>query len=1252
MSKLERFTGLYPVSKTLRFELKPVGRTLEHIQHADILREDEHRAESYREVKKIIDRYHKHFIEEAFGRLLNSESEQRIQEKLHEFYELYQLTKRSKKDNDALDEIKTELRKLVVLALTGGSGKNQDNEQSERYKNLFDKALFSNILPDFVTSEEDRALLREFDGFTSYFVGFYENRRNMYSEEPQATAIAYRLIHENLPKFIDNIRIFQRVKEPLQKEIEEVYGTFADGGYMNVRTLDEIFSIEYFTHVFSQEGIELYNTVIGKIVTADGTELKGLNERINLYNQQQPGRETRLPLFKPLYKQILSDREQLSWLPESFTSDNELLESLIGKGEEQGFCDYIVADILERVNLLMQSIASYDLSRIFLKNDPQLTNISKRVYGEWNAINEARERAYDSVNSSAKKGAKYVKTRESLLAQARSLSIASIRDLWPEDNEDKIIDYFAGLGEREYPDGTTSNVIDSIYSAHRKLEEQLQLPMEEDDNLIQDKEKVAQIKELLDNICDLQRFLKPLLGNGDESDKDEQFYGELNYIMTKLDQAIPLYNKVRNYLTRKPYSTEKIKLNFGNAKLLDGWDRNKETDNTCVILRKDGNFYLAIMHKKHNKLFESKELPRQGTCYEKMDYKLLPGPNKMLPKVFFSQKGIERFAPSQELLERYKRGTHKKGDNFDINHLRTLIDFFKDSINVHEDWRHFGFQFSDTDSYADISGFYKEVADQGYKLSFRPVSESYIHSLVEEGKLYLFQIYNKDFSPFSKGTPNIHTLYWRMLFDERNLADVVYKLNGQAEIFYRKKSLKSTTPTHPANRPIRKKSAQHRGEESLFTYDLIKDRRYTVDKFQFHVPITMNFKSAAGNRVNTMVNTHIKETKDMHVIGIDRGERNLLYVCVVDSRGKILEQFSLNTISETDYHSLLEERDAQRQQERRNWQTIEGIKDLKQGYLSQVVHRITQLMVEHQAIIALEDLNMGFKRGRQKVESSVYQQFEKQLIDKLNYLVDKKKEDPCQAGGLLKAYQFTEPFVSFEKMGKQNGLLFYVPAWNTSKIDPTTGFVNLFDTRYKSVSEAKTFFSKFDTIRYNPQANYFEFSCDYNDFGDRARGSRTKWTLCSYGPRIRTFRNPQKNNQWDSQEIDLTTAFRELFAQHSIDYTKDLQAAILAQDSKDFFAALLELFKLMVQLRNSKKETGEDYLISPIANADGHFFDSREGDDTLPKDADANGAYNIALKGLWALRQIRMTEEGQKTRLAITNKEWLDFVQNKRYLED
>ena len=144
-----------------------------------------------------------------------------------------------------------------------------------------------------------------------------------------------------------------------------------------------------------------------------------------------------------------------------------------------------------------------------------------------------------------------------------------------------------------------------------------------------------------------------------------------------------------------------------------------------------------------------------------------------------------------------------------------MIDFFKDSIAKHPEWNEFGFSFSDTNSYRDISDFYKEVADQGYKISYRNVSVDYIDSLVSEGKLYLFKIYNKDFSPYSKGRPNLHTMYWKALFSDANSEKRIYKLNGQAEVFYRKKSIpEDKRVIHPAKEPI----AQRRNtdEKSLF----------------------------------------------------------------------------------------------------------------------------------------------------------------------------------------------------------------------------------------------------------------------------------------------------------------------------------------------------------------------------------------------------------------------------------------------------
>ena len=266
-------------------------------------------------------------------------------------------------------------------------------------------------------------------------------------------------------------------------------------------------------------------------------------------------------------------------------------------------------------------------------------------------------------------------------------------------------------------------------------------------------------------------------------------------------------------------------------------------------------------------------------------------------------------------------------------------------------------------------------------------------------------------------------------------------------------------------------------------------------------------------------------------------------------------------------------------------------------------------------------------------------------------MVDKKK-NPEEDGGVLNAYQLTNKFDSFQKLGKQSGFLFYTQAWNTSKIDPVTGFVNLFDTRYETREKSKDFFGKFDAIRYNVEKDWFEFAFDYSNFTSKAEGSRTNWTLCTYGERIEKFRDEKQNSNWASWGINLTDKFKELFAKYKIDIQADLKEAISQQDSADFFKGLLYLLKLTLQMRNSEIGTEIDYMQSPVADANGNFYNSDTCDDSLPKNADANGAYNIARKGLWIVQQIKAADDLKNVKLSISNKEWLKFAQEKPYLNE
>ncbi len=961
-----------------------------------------------------------------------------------------------------------------------------------------------------------------------------------------------------------------------------------------------------------------------------------------MYRQKKKLKPQELPNLKPLFKQILSDRESVSFLPEKFETDSEVLKGIKGYYNHLQKFDLFGSqiNILDKLQKLFSSLDSldkgtFDNNTIYVAGGQQLKQLSARLLGDKYVINNALEKYYEEVLEPIK-GKKptqaYARKKEKWL-KAKYYSVAIITAALPNNNV-KWGNVLGGLPER------IKKRWDNVKNINGKIK----------------KKEKAEIKGFLDLLLDLLRFVKPFYFKYYEDAKNEAFYSCFEPLYHELAQIVPLYNKVRNHLTRKPYSTKKFKLNFNSSTLLNGWDENKEKDNKGVLLEKDGCYYLAIMNKEDNKIFSDLgeiKPSEEVVCYNKVRYKLLPGPNKMLPKVFFSKKGIESFAPRKNILELYTEGEYKSGESFDLNKCHELIDYFKKAIKEHPDWKHFNFEFSDTNTYKDINGFYSEIAQQGYKLDFKKVAVADIDRLVREGKLYLFKIYSKDFSPHSKGRPNLHTLYWRAVFDEENLADVVYKLNGKAEVFYRKKSLQY-------RKEVWENGHHHNQLKGKFKYPIIKDRRYAVDKFMFHVPITINFKASGPNNINSQVASFLQGNKDVNIIGIDRGERHLLYLTLIDRQGKIKKQYSLNEIVSryekkefrTDYHKLLSAKEKQRDKARKSWDTIESIKELKEGYLAQVVHTITRMMVEHNAIVVLEDLNFGFKRGRYKVERQVYQKFERRLIEKLNFLVF-KEENIEKPAGVLNGLQLANKFEGFEKIGKQSGFLFYVPASYTSKIDPLTGFVNFLRPQYKSVEKSKDFFKCFDSIKYNSAKDWFEFSFFYTKFPGKAVGVKTRWTVCTTNyPRYHWNRrlNSGKGGQ---EHIMVTPRLKALFEDHSISYTtgQDLKDVIKQQKSPEFFKKLMFLLGVTLQLRYNnglKGEKEQDYILSPVADAHGRFFNSLCAfKDPLPIDADANGAYHVALKGLLLLKKLDKAKDLSKFKITVSLQEWLTFVQGK-----
>ena len=225
--------------------------------------------------------------------------------------------------------------------------------------------------------------------------------------------------------------------------------------------------------------------------------------------------------------------------------------------------------------------------------------------------------------------------------------------------------------------------------------------------------------------------------------------------------------------------------------------------------------------------------------------------------------------------------------------------------------------------------------------------------------------------------------------------------------------------------------------------------------------------------------------------------------------------------------------------------------------------------------------------------------------------------------------------------------MFYVPSYYTSKVCPKTGFVNLFYIKYDSKEKYKKFYNNFRKICFNEKDNYFEFHFNYEDFSDVKNKFNKNWVVCSFGERIINFRNKEKNNKWDSKEVDITQNIKEFLSDKEIDYEKseNIKESICNLEHKKDFENFSKLFTRVLCMRNSKINDDLDYFLSCVKDKKDIFFDSRKSLNNEPKDADSNGAYNIGIKGIILINRIKSMRQGEKLDLKISNKDFFEFIQ-------
>jgi CRISPR-associated protein Cpf1 len=764
------------------------------------------------------------------------------------------------------------------------------------------------------------------------------------------------------------------------------------------------------------------------------------------------------------------------------------------------------------------------------------------------------------------------------------------------------------------------------------------------------------------------------------------------------------YDIVRNYFTKKPQDDakeNKLKLNFGTPSLLGGWSDGQEKNKAATILKCDNDLYLCILKTKNifdtskddNPIY-TKQSKASRLILRNLAFKTLAG------KGFLSENGVSYGEMGKDNPTKAIQCLQKIIKERYVNKYPLLEKFV-------------------TNTYTDKSKFDAEINEslqECYVCEFVPIDWNIVTERQNNAELFLFEIHCKDYQRGISGKKDLQTMYWEDVLSDGSK----HQLCAGAEIFmrepvanespikhkvgskmvnkrYKEEDIIKTIPekiyreiymyANGKTKDISPEARKYIDEQKAIIKDvkheIVKDNRfYGEPKYMFHCPIKLYFESKSPKyafpEVNAKITDSLQQSDNLQFIGIDRGEKHLVYSCTIDKNAKIIKCNHHDNINGTDYVKKLEDVADERIIAKKNWQAQNKIKDLKTGYISHVVHRLVEETIKDgekiapHAYIVLEDLNTEMKRGRQKIEKQIYQNLETALAKKLNFVVDKDAKEG-ELGSVSKALQLTPPISNYQDIEgkKQFGVMLYTRANYTSVTDPATGWRKTIYIKNGKEEDIKNqIFKDFSDFGFDGKDYYFEYT--------EANAKHT-WRLYSGkdGEPLPRFQNKkqiqQDKNIWVPEKKNVVKILDELFA--DFDKAKSFKTQIeegvelkkAGGRTETAWQSLRYALELIQQIRNSGEKDSKDdnFLYSPVRNENGEHFDTRHpennGDLFEIKDADANGAYNIARKGLimdahikhW-IESGRPTKKGEKSQyldLLISDKEWDLWLLNRKQWE-
>lgn len=1187
----------HEITKTISAELKPFGNT--NISDLKIyIDKDENLCGQRQNAIKVLDERHKAFMSNTINAKLDFTTLESL---------LMQRTHTKKEQNK---ERKSLCEQLIEFL---------ESQNEAEFEMLAKASTPSKLIKDINRAAgKTIECLAPFANFATYLSDYNTARKNIYAKNNKAGSLGCRIITENFSIFIKN-------KHKYQKLISE-YASIVKDVVDNLPELSDIIlkfasTKDYMT--FSvQDNIVKYNAIVGEI-----------NKNINLYIQQNPDakKSPKKLHMKKLFKQILFDSESLFVVAPKITKEAELKELINTLWEE--IIEH--GKVLDEVMELLKNIGKYDLSEIYITKNTAI----KLMHWNYN-------------------DGPYVRS----IAKNITSNIVPISD---------VVEH---IGLETYLQPMSGYKKDALlsYSAIKSF-----------DKIMNNRVAVEHIHCFMNSLNDFRRIAEFITIDKSLLSDDEFYdtYTELKGIMRLVSKV---YNTVRNFINQRPKDiSKKMKLVFGYADFMNGWDYDKIINNTygAAMFKKGNRIYIGL--KPENDLFkeEIRQIREGEETMQFVKYKQF-NPNQQIPRLFHKTEFIDKYTqenPRTNIQQILDKKVADKEYEYTEEESAELIKYYIYCLIDSGYAEMYNIEFSDASKYKNINNFFETIKKSTYKIEFIDIPLSQIEDWIDNKRIFMFYVHTKDYQPGAYGSKELFTMFLEQLFSEDNLKSNIIRLCGASTVMFRKQTIKDPYVHEKGSILLNKRDkdgnpipsetylnlrdylngklskSELSKEEVAYLdrikyktakEDIIKDRRYTEDKMFINLPITIN----KGCKLEINEFNKAMRQRAKYIISLDRGERNLLYYTVMDFNGNIIEEGSLNIIDGYNYQIKLSQLEKERKDEQRNWHATSQIKHIKNGYVGKAVYKICQLVIKYDgAIIAMESLNKTFCVKRDAaIGPSVYQYFQNALLKKLSYLVMKDRK-PTEEGGILNGYQLAYCPNKIEDNPVQYGIVFFVNAGYTSKIDPVTGFTNQFKfDEYNTNEKATEFVKSFDYIRINDndvaefkfKYSNFEMFCesnknkkDKNDEADEVdKYCEREWNCIINGSRIISKKN-KETKFWEYHNEDMRVELDKLCENYNIskDHGTDIKSEILriCASKPAICKEFVSLIKKVMQLRNSNRNTGEDYIISPAVDGSG-TYDSRNPENaekSLPINGDSNGSRNIGIKCIMYLNMLKENGE-------------------------